>query len=308
MSYDASKVKAIEIRADGFNTYGYDVDPIPGYCEVIENNVLITTMFRGPNKSMQPLITLYECDKTLKKTEVTKSGESINPCYTDLNCRNYCSCHGCLAACGKSQKWKDMTGKDHQSVAQRNLEPSEDLVKKLAENIAWQDLFLLLEIYGYWGFTQDPRYHVAKEKILNGSFSDITKEEYKQILGALKSAESKLSKSPSNQVQEKAYLIRQVIYHGRDVGFNGFTELKDKYGGCYIATVAYGSYDAPQVRVLRNYRDNYLEKRRWGQKFVQVYYKYSPYAATKLEGKHRINSILRTILNVFVHYWQRHIV
>lgn len=32
-------------------------------------------------------------------------------------------------------------------------------------------------------------------------------------------------------------------------------------GGCYIATMAYGNYDHPQVMVLRQFRDSYLSKR-----------------------------------------------
>jgi hypothetical protein len=33
--------------------------------------------------------------------------------------------------------------------------------------------------------------------------------------------------------------------------------------GCYIATIAYGSYDHYQVIKLRKFRDTYLEKRIW---------------------------------------------
>ena len=43
-------------------------------------------------------------------------------------------------------------------------------------------------------------------------------------------------------------------------------------GGCYIATMAYGDYDHPQVMVLRQFRDSYLSKRGWGKKFINFYY------------------------------------
>lgn len=47
-------------------------------------------------------------------------------------------------------------------------------------------------------------------------------------------------------------------------------------GGCYIATAVYGSYDCPQVWVLRRYRDNTLAKTWYGRAFVHAYYAISP--------------------------------
>lgn len=47
-------------------------------------------------------------------------------------------------------------------------------------------------------------------------------------------------------------------------------------GGCYIATAVYGSYDCPEVWVLRRYRDNRLQKNALGRLFVKVYYAISP--------------------------------
>lgn len=47
-------------------------------------------------------------------------------------------------------------------------------------------------------------------------------------------------------------------------------------GGCYIATAVYGSYDCPQVWVLRRYRDYRLLTTWYGSVFVKVYYAISP--------------------------------
>lgn len=47
-------------------------------------------------------------------------------------------------------------------------------------------------------------------------------------------------------------------------------------GGCYIATCIYGSYDCPQVWVLRRYRDFRLAKTQSGQRAIKFYYAISP--------------------------------
>ena len=71
-------------------------------------------------------------------------------------------------------------------------------------------------------------------------------------------------------------------------------------GSCYIATMAYGSYDAPEVMVLRRFRDMYLENRRWGKTFIRIYYKYSPSLVSMFRGNQMINRFVRSVLNRFI--------
>ncbi|HTF05815.1 MAG TPA: CFI-box-CTERM domain-containing protein [Bacteroidia bacterium] len=57
--------------------------------------------------------------------------------------------------------------------------------------------------------------------------------------------------------------------------------------GCYIATMVYGSYDAPEVWVLRRFRDNTLQKSGAGRWFVRWYYSWSPGFVQKY-GKYNV--------------------
>jgi len=57
--------------------------------------------------------------------------------------------------------------------------------------------------------------------------------------------------------------------------------------GCYVATSVYGSYDCPEVWVLRRYRDHKLANTRRGRTFIKFYYKISP-ALIKIFGNMRL--------------------
>lgn len=62
-----------------------------------------------------------------------------------------------------------------------------------------------------------------------------------------------------------------------------------KSGGCYVATAVYGSYEAPEVMVLRKFRDERLQPTFLGRGFIAFYYAVSPSLARHLP-KHRLLS------------------
>lgn len=76
-------------------------------------------------------------------------------------------------------------------------------------------------------------------------------------------------------------------------------------GGCYIATMAYGDYDHPQVLVLRQFRDSYLSQRNWGKKFISFYYANPPRWVETLKDHKRINTLIRRLLDSFVYLWKK---
>lgn len=70
-----------------------------------------------------------------------------------------------------------------------------------------------------------------------------------------------------------------------------------KTQGCYIATCAYGSYNCPQVWVLRRYRDYYLDNHWWGRLFIKFYYKFSPKFVLKHGNNVKLQNKIRLILD-----------
>ena len=75
---------------------------------------------------------------------------------------------------------------------------------------------------------------------------------------------------------------------------------RDSGGGCYIATAVYGSYDAPEVLVLRRFRDEYLAKSVFGRSLIRTYYRISPRLADHLRTHPMVNRPVRVVLDRFV--------
>lgn len=71
-------------------------------------------------------------------------------------------------------------------------------------------------------------------------------------------------------------------------------------GGCYIATAIYGSYDSPEVLMLRRFRDRTLARHAWGRGLIALYYRFSPPVARRLEHASPANRIVRIVLDAAV--------
>jgi hypothetical protein len=68
-------------------------------------------------------------------------------------------------------------------------------------------------------------------------------------------------------------------------------------GGCYVATAVYGSYDCPEVWVLRRYRDYVLLEKPLGRAFVKLYYTVSPVMVRWFGRSRWFSSVLRPVLD-----------
>jgi hypothetical protein len=73
-----------------------------------------------------------------------------------------------------------------------------------------------------------------------------------------------------------------------------------KTEGCYIATMAYGDYNHPQVLKLRYFRDDYLSKTLLGRSFIKFYYFISPKMVQVFQNKKGLNHFIRKSLDVFI--------
>jgi hypothetical protein len=78
----------------------------------------------------------------------------------------------------------------------------------------------------------------------------------------------------------------QDMNHSNSYSGGSYSYGRSYSSGCYIATCVYGSYDCPQVWILRRYRDEKLGSSWFGKIFIKIYYAISP-TLVKIFGKTR---------------------
>ncbi len=92
------------------------------------------------------------------------------------------------------------------------------------------------------------------------------------------------------------------ISWGSAVFGGGATVAEGAISYCFIATAAYGSADADDVMILREFRDRFLLTNPLGQRFVSCYYKYSPPIAKHIAKRPVLKKITRLVLKPLVKF------
>jgi hypothetical protein len=98
---------------------------------------------------------------------------------------------------------------------------------------------------------------------------------------------------PLGDIQESAQSNIIVDYPEALVAY---PNLRNSHSGCFVATVAYGSYIAPEVQALREFRDRYLLTNGAGSAFVRWYYEHGPVAAAWLDAHPGYKPVVRGAL------------
>lgn len=79
-----------------------------------------------------------------------------------------------------------------------------------------------------------------------------------------------------NLLERKGVTTRQTVKSDIRTGA-GSVKIESKSGAtCFVASVAYGDPNHPNVMFLRYFRDNLLRKAKFGKKFIKWYWKWGP--------------------------------
>ena len=128
--------------------------------------------------------------------------------------------------------------------------------------------------------------------------AQIQNQPYGTILNSFQVAFEELGKFEMTEDLKNHYNTQLSLFQSIKKSLIQKTETRNS--GCYIATMVYGDYDHPQVIILKQFRDEVLDKSVVGKSFIKIYYHYSPKLVEKLKNKRIINAIILKILNKFI--------
>ena len=146
--------------------------------------------------------------------------------------------------------------------------------------------------YTLTGLTNGQPYRIAVSAYAGATYY-LAVSAYDSTINFNESALSSEVTAPLSQPLESGLSNIQVDYPDR---IAPYPLLPDSGGKCFIATAAYGSHDAPEVRVLRRFRDRYLLTSGPGRRFVRWYYEHGPAAAALLNAHPAYKSAVRAAL------------
>lgn len=144
--------------------------------------------------------------------------------------------------------------------------------------------------------------------ILNKNYQEAA-EQYEKGLHLIEKNEDDYWTSYANYAIAVAHLgdpakaesmIKESEQHGYKNGDSCRQLAGIKKQGCYIATAVYGSYDCPQVWILRRYRDYTLARTWYGRAFVRTYYAISPTLVKWFGHNHRFRKMWKGTLDHIV--------
>lgn len=108
-------------------------------------------------------------------------------------------------------------------------------------------------------------------------------------------AERLVSKHRAVWVLANTSSLTYAFYVPSDEGASAYSQPKSG-GGCFIATAAYGSPIATEVRILSRFRDDKLLKSAIGSCLVGLYYGCSPPLASLISRSIFLKRIVRSLL------------
>jgi serine/threonine protein kinase len=147
----------------------------------------------------------------------------------------------------------------------------------------------ILEYYHFIDYTNSHFREICDELNLDtsGSSEELINRIYDYLKGFVKVSKTKRQKV-LNQKQTETPEIKVK------------QPQTSNNGACYIATMAYGDYEHPQVLELRRFRDEQLMTTFLGRQFVRFYYSTSPVLVKMLKNRIGINHSIKLLLDLFV--------
>jgi hypothetical protein len=129
--------------------------------------------------------------------------------------------------------------------------------------------------------------------------SDIEARCYLQLSGWYEDRPEQLQRTETRKsvtAQPSSRIHEKPPYQAPKYDYPKTRQPQNTSGSCYIATLCYRDFYAPEVCTYRDFRDSTLSNSKIGRLFIQLYYRYAPQLTAKLENKRFVNSAIKHLI------------
>jgi len=130
--------------------------------------------------------------------------------------------------------------------------------------------------------TLDNIVHLCKDNIEGYSFRD----QLNNGVPSLHQVTDAYEMSLTTKMREAAATIAEI-----DPSYAAPAVEKKAAEACFVITATMGGVDNPEVRLLRQFRDEWIGRRRWGPAFVRAYYFVGPSLARAISGSRTLRAL-----------------
>jgi tetratricopeptide (TPR) repeat protein len=129
---------------------------------------------------------------------------------------------------------------------------------------------------------------------------DIIKKQVPSYHSSFSNSQQKSNYQKSTTSTDFGFNYNTQSYNNSSSSSNSSGKSSSDSSSCFIATEVYGNISAPEVLLLRKWRDIWLNQSHVGRKFIEFYYQNSPNFVLWLKDKVWIKKTIKLLLDVFI--------
>jgi len=200
-----------------------------------------------------------------------------------------CAIFGILDACSVfafDSRNRELTKDEEKAVMHA-------LIRILKEELGFSEDAAVKAIHDLFDDLESEKFAHIRQEWGQKAHADLMSNEFRVAeLKALAHTIRSGRKINPTEINNPFFVMNDAINDDLD-RFRASMGVRPASKGCFIATACYGDFNAPEVLILREFRDKQLQCSKIGSMLISIYYAFSPRLARFLSRHGQLSRVVR---------------